>query len=132
DAILGYPAGARLVLLAPVARAKKGEHVAIFDEARRAGFVRVRVNGEIMDLDEVTALAKTKRHDIDVVIDRIVVPDAGGDSDASSRIADSVETALKLGQGVMHVARWNPEPGDDDAERIFSEHFACPYDGFSF
>src|SRR5690606_5551880 len=67
DATLAYPPGSRLLLLAPVARAKKGEHVAIFDEARRAGFVRVRVDGQVRDLDEQIRLDKNKRHDIDIV-----------------------------------------------------------------
>jgi excinuclease ABC subunit A len=137
DATLAYPPGSRLLLLAPVARAKKGEHVAIFDEARRAGFVRVRVNGEVRDLDEQIVLDKNKRHDVDVVVDRLVVPEPGTDPTATSRIADSVETALKLGSGVMHVALATSEPsggrrrGAPDTERIFSEHFSCPYDGTS-
>ncbi len=135
DATLSYPPGSRLLVLAPVARAKKGEHAAIFDEARKAGFVRVRVDGEVRDLDEQIALDKNKRHDIDVVVDRLVVPEPGSDAGATSRIADSVETALKLGAGVMHVAlAGGASPGDAGvpAERVFSEHFACPYDGYSF
>ncbi len=134
DATLAYPPGARLLLLAPVARAKKGEHTAIFDEARRAGFVRVRVDGQVYDIDELPRLDKNRRHDIDVVVDRLVVPEPGADPSASSRIADSVEQALKVGQGVMVVsyaggaAPGTPEP---PAERVFSEHLACPYDGTS-
>jgi excinuclease ABC subunit A len=133
DATLAYPPGSRLLILAPVARAKKGEHAGIFDEARRAGFVRVRVNGDVRDLDEQIVLDKKKRHDIDVVVDRLVVPEPGEDPAATSRIADSVEQALKVGQGTMLVAyaggaRTGPEP---EAERIFSEHFACAYDGTS-
>ncbi|HET7738938.1 MAG TPA: hypothetical protein VFK32_10215, partial [Tepidiformaceae bacterium] len=132
DATLAYPPGSRLLLLAPVARAKKGEHTAIFDEARRAGFVRVRVDGTVYDLDEPFTVAKTKRHDIDVVVDRLVVPEPGSDPTATSRIADSVETALKLGSGVMRVALAGGTTGTEETERVFSEHFACPYDGFSF
>ncbi len=131
DATLAYDPGSRLLLLAPVARAKKGEHQGILDEARRAGFVRVRINGEVRDLDETIELSKQKRHDIDVVVDRLVIPEPGSDPTATSRIADSVETALKVGQGVMLVAQANPRRGDRDAERIFSEHFSCPYDGTS-
>ncbi|MBA4181021.1 MAG: excinuclease ABC subunit UvrA [Anaerolinea sp.] len=135
DATLAYPPGSRLLLLAPVARAKKGEHAGIFDEARRAGFVRVRINGAVQDLDEVTALDKKKRHDIDVVVDRLIVPQPGTDATATSRIADSVETALKVGQGVMIVAPATPPARgakpDPELERIFSEHFSCPYDGAS-
>ncbi|MBE7517708.1 MAG: excinuclease ABC subunit UvrA [Thermoflexaceae bacterium] len=135
DATLGYPPGSRLLVLAPVARAKKGEHAAIFEEARKAGFVRVRVDGEVRDLDEEIAVDKNKRHDIDVVVDRLVVPEPGSDAGATSRIADSVETALKLGGGVMHIALAGAAPqsgGGIPAERVFSEHFACPYDGHSF
>ena len=135
DATLNYPPGSRLLLLAPVARAKKGEHAGIFDEARRAGFVRVRVNGIVSDLDEEMTLDKKKRHDIDVVVDRLVVPEPGTDPTATSRIADSVETALKVGQGVMIVAPAQaPARGAKalaESERIFSEHFSCPYDGTS-
>ena len=135
DATLAYPPGSRLLLLAPVARAKKGEHTGIFDEARRAGFVRVRINGVVQDLDEVTTPDKKKRHDIDVVVDRLIVPEPGSDATATSRIADSVETALKVGQGVMIIAPATPPArgtkADPEAERIFSEHFSCPYDGAS-
>ncbi|GIW13385.1 MAG: UvrABC system protein A [Tepidiforma sp.] len=134
DAILAYPPGSRLLLLAPVARAKKGEHAGIFDEARRAGFVRVRIDGQVYDIDELPGLDKKKRHDIDVVVDRLVVPEPGADPAASSRIADSVEQALKVGQGVIIVgyAGGAPEGAPEPpAERIFSEHFACPYDGTS-
>ena len=131
DATLAYPPGSRLLLLAPLTRAKKGEHVRLLEEARRQGFVRVRINGDVRDLDETIDLDKNKRHDIDVVVDRVVVPEPGESDGASLRLAESVETALAAGQGVMHVA--TVARGDEEApERIFSEHFACPYDGFSF
>ncbi len=142
DATLAYPPGSRLLVLAPVARAKKGEHAAIFEEARRAGFVRVRIDGDVRDLDDEIALDKNKRHDVDVVVDRLIVPEPGTDSQSTSRIADSVETALKLGAGVMVVAvvadagkkggRRGHAAGRPELERVFSEHFACPYDGWSF
>ncbi len=136
DATLAYPPGSRLLLLAPLARAKKGEHVRLLDEARRQGFVRVRIDGAVRDLDETIELDKNKRHDIDVVVDRVVVPEPGDSGDASLRLAESVETALAAGQGVMHVATapraGERGEGDGDSERIFSEQFACPYDGFSF
>ncbi|HEX6030460.1 MAG TPA: excinuclease ABC subunit UvrA [Tepidiformaceae bacterium] len=132
DATLAYPAGSRLLLLAPVTRAMKGEHKGIFDEARRAGFVRVRVDGAVHDLDDAIALDKNKRHDIDVVVDRLIVPEPGSDATATSRIADSVETALKVGTGTMIVAlAAGGEGGGKDSERLFSEHFSCPYDGTS-
>ena len=133
DATLAYPPGSRLLLLAPVTRAKKGEHTGILEEARRSGFVRVRIDGQIRDLDEEIALDKNKRHDIDVVVDRLVVPEPGADPTATSRIADSVEVALKVGGGVMHVSLFGDAPQGMRAvpERIFSEHFSCPYDGTS-
>jgi len=132
DATLAYPPQSRLLLLAPVARAKKGEHAGILDEARRAGFVRVRIDGEVRDLDDEILLDKKKRHDIDVVVDRLLVPEPGPDPPATSRIADSVEQALKVGQGVMIVAHAPSSGGDvSGEERIFSEHFSCPYDGTS-
>ncbi len=130
DATLAYPPGSRLMLLAPLVRAKKGEHVALLEEARRQGFVRVRIDGQVYDLDEEIRLDKNKRHDIDVIVDRLIVPEPGSDPTASSRIADSVETALKLGGGVMIVALASPVEGVEQ-ERVFSEHLACPYDGFS-
>ncbi|MGD9932194.1 MAG: excinuclease ABC subunit UvrA [Dehalococcoidia bacterium] len=131
DATLAYAPGSRLMLLAPVTRAKKGEHAGIFDEARRAGFVRVRVDGAVADLDELGPIDKNKRHDIDVVVDRLVVPEPGSDASAASRIADSVETTLRVGQGVMIVAE-AARDGSTGDERLFSEHFSCPYDGTSF
>ena len=131
DATLAYPPGSRLLVLAPVARAKKGEHTGILEEARRAGFVRVRINGDVRDLDDDIRLNKQKRHDIDVVVDRLVVPEPGTDSSATSRIGDSVEQALKVGSGVMLVALAGAKPGDAESERIFSEHFSCAYDGTS-
>ncbi len=132
DATLALPPGARLLLLAPLTRAKKGEHVGLLDEARREGFVRVRIDGEVRDLDETIVLDKNKRHDLDIVVDRVVVPEPGADEGASLRLAESVETALKAGQGVMHVATLPRPDIAEEPERIFSEHFACPYDGFSF
>ncbi len=132
DATLAYPPGSRLLLLAPLTRAKKGEHVRLLEEARRQGFVRVRINGDVRDLDETIDLDKNKRHDIDVVVDRVVVPEPGESDGASLRLAESVETALAAGQGVMHVATVTRGDEEEAPERIFSEHFACPYDGFSF
>ncbi len=132
DATLAFPPGSRLLLLAPLTRAKKGEHVRMLDEARRQGFVRVRIDGEVRDLDETIELDKNKRHDIDVVVDRVVVPEPGEGEGASLRLAESVETALAAGQGVMHVATVARAGAEEVPERIFSEHFACPYDGFSF
>ncbi|HEY8490277.1 MAG TPA: excinuclease ABC subunit UvrA, partial [Dehalococcoidia bacterium] len=123
DAILALPTGNRLMILAPLIRDRKGEHQGVFEDARRAGFVRVRVDGEIYELDEVPPLDKNRRHTIDVVVDRVTAPDAG-DHEARTRLTDSVETALKLGGGVVLI--WN-----EGEERLFSEHFACVHCGIS-
>ncbi|MDA0771153.1 MAG: excinuclease ABC subunit UvrA [Chloroflexi bacterium] len=115
DAILDMDEGARIQVMAPIVRRRKGEHKEVFEEARRGGFVRVRVNGEVHDLSETFDLDKKKWHDIEVVVDRLVV----GDSAEQSRVADSVETALKMASGVVLVAVVDGE------ELIYSENFAC-------
>ena len=121
DAILERPEESRIMIMAPVVRDRKGEHQAVFEDARKAGFVRVRVNGRIYDLSEVPQLDKYKRHTIEVVVDRLVI----GGTEQRGRIADSVETALKLGAGVVLVSVIDGE------ELLFSEHFACPHCGLS-
>ncbi|MBI2954849.1 MAG: excinuclease ABC subunit UvrA [Chloroflexi bacterium] len=129
DAVLSLPDGARIMIMAPLIRDRKGEHHQVFEDARRAGFVRVRVDGEVRDLDEEIDLDKYKKHSIEVVVDRLIVRrshngKAEDDSDAG-RIADSVETALKLGGGIVLVSIVDGE------ELLFSEHFACVYCGVS-
>ncbi len=121
DAIQGIPAGSRIMIMAPLIRDRKGEYQAVFADLRKAGYVRVRVDGHIHDLSEEFQLDKNKKHSIEVVVDRLVV----GQSDSQSRIADSVETALKLGAGVVLVSIVDGE------ELMFSEHFACVYCGIS-
>jgi len=127
DAILDLPAGRRLLLLAPIIRDRKGEHQHVFDDARKAGFVRVRVDGQVRDLDEDITLDKNRRHTVEVVVDRLVTSGKSGEGSAASasRLADSVETALRLGSGVMLVSI----EGED--ERLYSEHFACAVCGIS-
>ena len=115
DAIMAIPEGSRIQVMAPMVRRRKGEHKEVFEEARAAGFVRVRVNGEVHDLSESFDLDKKKWHTIEVVVDRLVV----GDSAEPARVADSVESALKLAGGVALVT---VEDGD---EVLFSEQFAC-------
>ena len=132
DDTLEMKPGSRLLLMAPLTRAKKGEHVGLLEDARRGGFVRVRIDGEVLDLDEAIELDRNKRHDIDVVVDRVVVPEPGRDSNAALRFAESVETALKAGSGVMIVAAAAGRGQKQQPERIFSEHFSCPYDDFAF
>ena len=117
DAILGLPESSRITLLAPKVRRKKGEHREVFEAARRGGFVRVRVNGEVMLVEDTDTLAldKQKWHYIDIVVDRLIIR-----SDTEpSRVTESVETALREGEGVLTVGR---EDGDD---LVFSEQFAC-------
>ncbi|WP_312959020.1 excinuclease ABC subunit UvrA [Stutzerimonas nitrititolerans] len=124
DQVLALPEGSKLMLLAPVIRERKGEHLAVFDELRAQGFVRARVNGKLYELDELPKLDKQKKHSIDVVVDRFKVR-----SDLQQRLAESFETALKLADGIALVA---PMEGDDDAEEmIFSARFACPICGHS-
>jgi len=120
DAVQEIPAGSRVMILAPLIRDRKGEHQAIFDDLRKAGFVRVRVDGYIHDLSEEFELDKNKKHTIEVVVDRLRIGEA-----ENSRIADSVETALKLGAGVVLVSI------NDREELLFSEHFACVHCGIS-
>ncbi len=111
--------GARVVILAPVVRGKKGMHEKLLDDLRREGFARIRINGEDHDLDESISLEKTKRSDIDVVIDRIIVKD-----DVRSRLYDSLETAARHAEGLVKVMI-------NDQEQLFSEHFSCPECGFT-
>ena len=125
DAVLEMPEGARIMVLAPLVEARKGEFAAAFDDVRKAGFVRVRVDGEVRDLSEKIVLKKNIKHSIAVVVDRLVVSRAQEDK---SRIADSIEQALKLGSGQVVISE--PE-GQGWKDTLFSENFACPYDGTS-
>jgi excinuclease ABC subunit A len=122
DRLMALPAGSRMILLAPVIGARKGEHAKLFDKLRKSGFVRVRVGGLIHDLSEEIALDKKKKHDIEVVVDRLVVKDS-----ILKRLTDSVELALKTSEGTMIVEL----PGQKE-ELFFSERFACDYCGLSF
>ncbi len=135
DRIRKLPDGTRILVLGPLIKDRKTEGDRVFAAARRQGFVRVRVDGELMDLDDATSLDKYKRHSIEVVVDRLVVrhADADGkpfgpdhpDPDAG-RLADSVETALRLGEGVMLVAA--ADQGSFEEQR-YSERYSCAYDG---
>ena len=127
DAVLAMPVGTRLMILGSVIRDRKGEHQGILDDIRKAGFVRARVDGQVRDLGEEIKLEKNKKHTIEVVVDRLIVPSPDEDDLESSRgrLTDSMETALKLGGGNAIVAVIN---GD---EHLFSEHFACVECGYS-
>jgi excinuclease ABC subunit A len=135
DSILALPAGHRLMIMAPVVRDRKGEHLQIFEDARKAGFVRVRVDGRIYDLAEDILLDKNKRHSIEIVVDRVITEEPEGDgSGAATRLADSVETALRLGGGIVQVSIDPPVGADLEVgpdERLYSEHFACVHCGIS-
>ena len=122
DAVLAMPEGSKLMLLAPVVRDRKGEHLHVFEQMRAAGFIRVRVDGIVVDLDDVPTLDKKKKHRIDVVVDRFKVRD-----DLKLRLAESFETALELTDGVAAIA---PMEGDGE-ETLFSARYACPICGHS-
>ncbi len=128
DAVLAMPEGARIMVLAPLVEERKGEFQSVFDDVRKAGFVRVRVDGEVRDLSEKIELKKNVKHSIAVVVDRLVVSRAQEDK---SRIADSIEQALKLGSGQVIISE--PLPGEPSnwSDTLYSENFACPYDGTS-
>lgn len=115
DQLFTYPEKTRIQILSPMVKGKKGEHSRTLDLIRKNGFVRVRINGEVRDLSEEIVLEKNKRHSIEIVVDRISLK-----ADSASRLADSMETALKLGEGTVLVDVIDKE------EVLFSENFACP------
>ncbi|MDY0250412.1 MAG: excinuclease ABC subunit UvrA [Pseudomonas sp.] len=121
DLVLGREAEQRLMLLAPIVRERKGEHLSVFEEMRAQGFVRVRVNGTLYEVDDVPKLDKQKKHSIDVVVDRFKVRD-----DLAQRLAESFETALRLTDGIALVASMDD---DGSEEMVFSARFACPHCG---
>ena len=135
DQLYDLPEGTRLMVMAPLVRDRKGEHEKILAGARQAGFVRVRVDGELRDLDEEISLDKKYKHSIDVVVDRLAIRrGAAGDPDGerpdASRMADSIETALRLADGTLLINL--PDEGPDGTDRLFSERYACPEHGGSF
>ncbi len=125
EEIGGLRSGARFQLLAPLVRERKGEHKSLLEKARRSGFSRVRVDGEILSLEEDIVLDKKKKHDVEIVVDRLVVKPELLSKDRS-RLTDSVETALRTGKGVLIVHR------DGEEDLLFSEHQACHHCGLSF
>ena len=127
DAVLALPENTRIQILAPLIKERKGHHQAVFEDIRKAGFIRVRVNGEIRDVDEEIELDRYKQHTIEAVVDRLVVR-KNGDSGFVTRLTDSIETALKLGDGVVVINNVSTDPPQD---LLFSEHFACIYCGIS-
>jgi excinuclease ABC subunit A len=128
DAIVNLPEGSRIMILAPLIKDRKGHHRGIFEDVRKAGYVRVRVDGEVREVDEEIELDRYKMHTIEVVVDRLVIPQSDDLVDFRSRLADSVETALQLGDGVIIVHNLSADPPED---LLFSEHFACVHCGVS-
>lgn len=122
DQVLALPEGSKVMLLAPVVQGRKGEHLHLLDQLRSQGFVRARIDGLVVDLDDAPALDKNRKHDIEVVVDRIKVRD-----DLQTRLAESFETALELTDGIARVIPM--EEGLD--EMVFSARFACPACGHS-
>ncbi|HHT08106.1 MAG TPA: excinuclease ABC subunit UvrA [Clostridiales bacterium] len=116
DAILQMPEDTRLLILAPVVRARKGEHAKLLDNAAKSGFVRVQIDGTVYDLDDLPALDKKKRHDIDLVVDRVIVK-----PDIRTRLSGSIETALREAGGLMAV-----QPLEGGERMLFSQNYACP------
>ena len=120
DKIMNYEQGTKIQVLAPVVRGRKGEHAKVLDSARKSGFVRVRADGVIYDLSEKIPLEKNKKHNIDVIVDRLVIK-----PEITSRLSDSIETASKLANGLVVV---NVSGGEDVT---FSQKYACPEHGIS-
>ena len=122
DAVLALPEGSKLMLLAPIVKERKGEHLHVFDQLRANGFVRARVNGAVCDLDDLPDLEKNKKHTIEAVVDRFKVRD-----DLQIRLAESFETAIELTSGTATVSYMDGEAADI----VFSALFACPQCGYS-
>ena len=121
DRILEMPEGTKLLLLAPIARGKKGEYKKEIESLQKQGYQRLKIDGEIYDIEDVPSLNKNIKHDIEVVVDRIVVRDG-----ISERLAASVETSLKLSDGLLFA-----ENAADNSRTVFSSKFACPVSGFT-
>lgn len=121
DRVLGMTEGTRLLILAPIVRGRKGEYRKELQDLQKRGFQRVKVDGKLYEIAEVPALNKKLKHDIEVVVDRVVVR-----ADIKTRLADSIETALNLADGIAFA-----ENADKDERTIFSAKFACPVSGFT-
>ncbi|MFQ6003126.1 MAG: excinuclease ABC subunit UvrA, partial [Candidatus Zixiibacteriota bacterium] len=121
DLVMSLPKGSKIQILAPLIKGRKGEHKEIFDQIKKEGFIRARVDGEIMEVEGEMKLEKYKKHNIEVVVDRLVVG-----KKIAKRLADSLETALKLGSGIVVVNVLGSE------ELLFSEHYACVHCGISY
>jgi excinuclease ABC subunit A len=124
DAVAAMPEGRRIQVLAPLIKDRKGHHQQVFEDIRKAGYVRLRVDGKLYDVSETIELDRYKNHTIEAVVDRLIIkPEL-----ERSRLADSIETALRLGDGMVII---NDVTDKEPSDRVFSEKFACPYDGTS-
>ena len=148
NSILEMEEGARLLILAPIIKDRKGHHKGVFENLQAQGYVRVRVNGELYEIGDAPELDRYKMHTIEAVIDRIIVREERPDPDDPdryvpgtdrTRLTDSVETALKLGEGAVIVSEVRREPAEGNGslrsvnvDRVFSEQFACMRCGLSF
>ena len=129
DTMMSWPEGTKVQILSPVVRGKKGEHQKVFEDARKAGFARARVDGVMADLEDTVKLDKQKKHTIEIVVDRIIISPS-----VRKRLADSVETALKSSNGTIIVTKKNDAAGGEassEAEVFFSQKNACPSCGIS-
>lgn len=125
DTVMSWPDGCKMQILAPVIRGKKGEHTKIIDDAKKSGFVRARIDGVMAELEDSIKLDKQKKHTIEIVVDRIKKSD-----DVRSRLADSIEIALKNANGIVIITRRDPD-SEKDVEVFFSQKNACPDCGIS-
>ena len=123
DKILSLPEGSRMMLLAPVVKARKGEHTKLLDNIAAQGYIRARIDGEICDLSDPPQLELQKKHTIEVIVDRFKIR-----PELSSRLAESLETALELSGGIVVVANMDDSSAE---ELVFSANFACPHCGYS-
>ncbi len=121
DQLLELPEGSRIQLLAPVVRGRKGQHTKVLESAKRSGFVRVYVDGSLYQLDESIELDKNKKHDIEIVVDRLIIREG-----LRKRLTDSIETVLRLSEGLLMV-----DVAGEPQRRLFSQNFACPDCGIS-
>ena len=123
DGVMSMPEGTRIQVLAPLIKDRRGHHQPVFEDVRKMGYVRVRVDGRIMDVNEDIELDRYKMHTIEAVVDRLVIKPGAEDR---ARIADSIETALKLGDGVVIINNVSANPPQDN---VYSERFSCAHDG---
>lgn len=128
DAICQKPEGTRMQILAPVIRAKKGEHARVLEDARKSGFVRARIDGQLVELDDTPKLDKKRKHDIELVIDRLIVRPG---KELAQRLTDSIETATSQSGGLVIADYSVSHPDGEKDEQLFSMNYACPDCGVS-